>query len=131
MAGTIVLLGSLDLLRGRHDEALPLIQQSMDINPEHDQWHWMFKGTCLFCLERYGEAIDALEQFKTLSKFPYARLVLAAAYAAAGRDDEARAEVETLGADAGKLASAAAIVYREPADRERLLTWARRAGLPG
>ena len=122
--------GEIMSLLGRHEEAFGLVQQSMDINPEHDQWHWMFKGTCLFCLERYAEAIENLEQFKTLSKLPFARLVLAAAYAADGRDDEARAEIEGLGAEAGKLAAGVSLVYREPADRERLLTWARRAGLP-
>jgi adenylate cyclase len=115
---------------GRHEEAFDLVQHSMDINPEHDQWHWMFKGMCLFCLERYDEAIRALEQFKTLSKLPFVRLFLAASYAAAGRDGEARAEVEALGPDAGKLRSVASFLFREHADRERLLIWARRAGLP-
>jgi class 3 adenylate cyclase len=121
------ILGSL----GRHEEALELLQHSMDINPEHDQWHWMYRGMCLFCLERTAEAIHALEQFKTLSKFPFVRLFLAASYAAMGRDEEARAEVESLGPDAGKLAAVAAFLYREPADRDRLLMWAKRAGLPG
>ena len=115
---------------GRHEAALVLAQESMDINPEHDQWHWMFKGMCLFCLERYGEAVDALEQFKTLSKFPFARFVLAAAYAAAGRGEDARAEVESQGSDGAKLAAGASYLYREAADRERLLLWAQRAGLP-
>jgi len=117
-------------LLGQYEEALELIQHSMDINPEHDQWHWMGIGRCLFCLERYPEAVHALEQFKTLSKFPFIRLFLAAAYAAAGRDEEARAEVETLGADAGKLTAGASFIFRNPADRERLVMWARRAGLP-
>jgi class 3 adenylate cyclase len=115
---------------GRHEEALALAQNSMDINPEHDQWHWLDKGMCLFCLERYAEAIDALERFKTLSKFPFARLVLAAAYAAAGREEEAQAEAASLGTDAGKLITGVNICYRDPADRERLVMWARRAGLP-
>ena len=115
---------------GRHEEALEFSQHSMEINPEHDQWHWMNMGMCLFGLERYAEAIDALEQFKTLSKFPFVRLFLAAAYAAAGRSEEARAEVETLGADAGKLIAGASFIYCQPADRERLVMWARRAGLP-
>ncbi len=116
---------------GRHEEALELAQNSMDINPEHDQWPWLTKGMCLFCLERYADAIDALEQFKTLSKFPFARLVLAAAYAAAGREEEAQAEAASLGTDAGKLITGVNICYRDPADRERLIMWSRRAGLTG
>jgi TolB-like protein len=101
---------------GRHEEALGFTQHSTGINPEHDQWPWMSMGMCLFCLERTDEAIHALEQFKTLSKFPFVRLFLAAAYAAAGRAEEA---------------AVASFFFREPADRERLLKWAKRAGLPG
>ena len=114
---------------GRHQEALELAQHSMEVNPEHDQWIWEFKGKCLFCLERYAEAIDALEQFRSLSKFPFSRLMLAAAYAAAGREDEARIEVESMGADAGKLTRCVSFVFRDPADRRRLIEWARHAGL--
>jgi adenylate cyclase len=117
-------------LLGKYEEALSLIQLSMDINPEHDQWPWMGMGRCLFCLERYAEAVHALEQFKSLSKFPFLRLFLAAAYAATGRDEDARAEIDSLGPDAGKLTAGASFVFRHPADRERLITWARRAGLP-
>jgi adenylate cyclase len=115
---------------GRHEEAVELIQHSMEINPEHDQWDWMNMGMCLFCLERYAEAIDALEQFKTQSKFPFVRLLLAAAYAAAGRAEDARSEVDSLGADAGKLTAGASLIYRDPTDRQRLVKWTRRAGLP-
>ncbi len=115
---------------GRHEEALELAQNSMDINPEHDQWNWLNKGMSLFCLERYAEAIDALEQSKTLSKFPFARLALTAAYAAAGRDEEAQAEAASLGTDVGKLITGVNFCYRDPADRERIIMWARCAGLP-
>ena len=115
---------------GRHEEAVELIQHSMEINPEHDQWDWMNMGMCLFCLERYAEAIDALEQFKTQSKFPFVRLLLAAAYAAAGRAEDARSEVDSLGVDAGKLTAGASLIYRDPTDRQRLVKWTRRAGLP-
>ena len=116
---------------GRHEVALELVQKSMEINPDHDQWHWMNMGMCLFCLERYDEAVHALEQFKTLSKFPFVRLFLAASLAASGRNEEARAEVDSLGPNAGKLNAAASFLYRGPEDRERLVMWARSAGLPG
>lgn len=115
---------------GQHEKALKLIQKSMEINPDHDQWHWMNMGMCLFCLERYDEAVHALEQFKTLAKFPFVRLFLAGSLAASGQNEDARAEVESLGPNAGKLNAVASFLYRDPADRERLLVWARRAGLP-
>jgi predicted Zn-dependent protease len=114
---------------GRHKEALGFIRRAMEINPEHDHWHWMNMGMCLFCLERYTEAIDPLEQFKTLSKFPFVCLFLAAAYAAAGRDEEALAEVASLGGALGKLSAGANLWFRDPADRERLVRWSHRADL--
>jgi adenylate cyclase len=122
--------GEILCLLGQNEEALSLIRRSMDINPEHDQWPWMAMGRCLFGLERYAEAVHAFEQFKSLSKFPFLRLNLAAAYAASGHDEEARAEIDSLGPDAGKLTAGAPLIFRHPADRERLIMWSRRAGLP-
>jgi len=112
---------------GQHQEALALIQNSMEINPEHDHWQWLHKGICLFCLERFVEAVDALEEFKTMSKFPFGHLHLAAAYAAAGRREDARIESNSLGVDVDKLSDCSAFYYRDPDDRERLRTWARKA----
>jgi tetratricopeptide (TPR) repeat protein len=122
--------GEILCLLGQNEEALSLIRRSMDINPEHDQWPWMAMGRCLFGLERYAEAVHAFEQFKSLSKFPFLRLNLAAAYAASGHDEEARAEIDSLGPDAGKLTAGAPLIFRHPADRERMIMWSRRAGLP-
>jgi tetratricopeptide (TPR) repeat protein len=115
---------------GRHERAVELIQHAMEINPDHDQWDWMTMGRVLFCLERYTEAVHALEHFMALSKFPFVRLFLAASLAASGYDEEARAEVNSLCPDAGKLAGTAALLYRDRADRERIVMWGQRAGLP-
>jgi hypothetical protein len=35
-----------------------------------------------------------------------------------------------LGADAGELTAGVNFCYRDPTDRERLVMWAQRAGLP-
>jgi adenylate cyclase len=116
---------------GKHQEAMELIQYTLKINPEHDHWHWNQLGICLFCLERFEEAIDALEQFKTLSKFPHGRLFLAAAYAAAGRKADARSESDSLGLDVEKLIECSEKYYfRDPSDRERLRMWGRKAAQP-
>jgi class 3 adenylate cyclase/TolB-like protein/tetratricopeptide (TPR) repeat protein len=112
---------------GRHDEALVLIDQAMRINPEHDHWPWMFKGICLFCLEQFRGAIEALETFKASAKFPFVRLVLAAAYVAAGRDEEARTELAPLRGDADILAARSSLIFRQAADRERLAFWVSKA----
>ena len=105
-----MLLGAL----GQHEEELKLARDSMEINPDHDLWYWLVKGESLFCLERYEEAVEALEQYKVLSKFPLPRLLLAAAYAAAGRDAEAQAEIASLGSDAGKLTASVPLIFPRP-----------------
>jgi adenylate cyclase len=116
---------------GQHQEALALIQYALKINPEHDHWHWNHLGICLFCLERFEEAVDALEQFKALSKFPQGRLFLAAAYAAAERKADARSEIDSLGVDVEKLTECSEkYYYRDPSDRERIRMWARKAAQP-
>jgi tetratricopeptide (TPR) repeat protein len=116
---------------GQHQESLALMQYAMKINPERDHWHWMFMGLSLFCLERFVETVDALEQFKALSKFPIGRLFLAAAYAAAGRKEDARSEIDSLGVNVEKLTECSAkYYYRDPSDRERIRMWARKAAQP-
>ncbi len=118
-----------DLLNklGQHQEALELMQYSMEVNPEYDQWTWMNLGTCLFCLERFDEAIDAFEQFNARSKFPDSRLFLAAAYAAVGRKEDARAEIEPLSKDTDNAIDRLSFRYRNPADLERWKMWVQQA----
>lgn len=115
---------------GHHERAFELIERAIELNPNHDQWDWLNKGKILFSLERYNEAVLPLEQCKALSKFPFFLIFLSAALAACGRDEDARAEVKALGTCAGKLTAAATYFYRDPTDRERLIKWGRRAGLP-
>jgi adenylate cyclase len=116
---------------GQHQEALELMRYSMELDPEHDRWQWIHLGLCLFCLERFTEAVDAFEQFTAMTKFPIGRLFLAAAYAAAGRKEDARSEIESLDVDVEKLTeSSAKYHYRDPSDRERIKMWARKAAQP-
>jgi adenylate cyclase len=118
-----------DLLNklGQHQEALELIQYSMEINPEYDQWTWMNLGTCLFCLERFDEAIDAFEQFNAKSKFPNSRFYLAAAYAAVGRRKDAWAQIEPLSKHTDKAIDRLTFSYRNPDDLKRWKMWVREA----
>ncbi len=102
----------------------------MEINPEYDRWQWIHLGLCLFCLERFTEAVDAFEQFTAMTKFPIARLFLAAAYAAVGRNEDARAEIESLGMKAEKIIDNVEFTYRDPSDRERLRMWVQKATQP-
>jgi tetratricopeptide (TPR) repeat protein len=84
-------------------------------------------GMCLFCLERFDEAIDAFEQFNARSKFPDSRLFLAAAYAAVGRKEDARAEIEPLSKDADNAIDRLSFRYRNPVDLERWKMWVQQA----
>ncbi len=110
---------------GQHAEGMVFAEEAMATNPEHDQWFWMFLGQCLFHLERFPEAVEALEQFKVLSGFRFARLLLAASYAASRRGEEAKAEIASLGSDWENLIPGVALCYRETVDRERLIKWVK------
>ena len=113
---------------GQHQEALELVECSMEISPVYAQWQWAHLGLCHFCLEHFSEAIYAFEQFKAVTMFPMINPFLAAAYAAAGRTDDARAEINSLGDDVEKLIECSNTFYFcEPGDRERLRMWVQKA----
>lgn len=110
---------------GRHEEALQYAEQAMATNPEHDQWLWLFMGRILFDLERFPEAVETMEQLKALTEYRHGRLLLAASYAASGRTDEARSEIKALGPDWADILPCISLCYRETADVERLVKWAK------
>lgn len=68
-----------------------------------------------------------LEQFKAKSKFPSVRVLLAAAYAVAGRKEDARVEIDSLNGEINKVGERIINFYRDSRDRERLMKWIRSA----
>ncbi len=119
------------LLAGRWDEAIELLEEvfRFDPNPLPTTFHTL--GTAYYFKERYDEVIVTLED--AIGRHPHhfpLHIVLTAAYAAAGRMDDARRaaaavrhlhpffEVDFYGE-----------AFRDPAARERIRDDLRKAGL--
>jgi adenylate cyclase len=118
---------------GRPDEALPLIQNAMRLNPYHPPF---YEGDVLwrvhFVAGRYQEALDALLQ---ITGAPYhARYrKLAATYPYLGRMEEARAAMakfRELEPQASIELYARTEPFKRKDDLERYLDGLRKAGLP-
>ena len=120
-------------MAGRPDEALPLIENAIRLNPYHPPF---YKGDVLwrvyFVAGRYEEALDALVQVTGAPYYAgYRRL--AATYPYLGRMDEARAAMAKF-REVEPQASIELYARTEPFKRkddlERYLDGLRKAGLP-
>jgi tetratricopeptide (TPR) repeat protein len=104
----------------------------MRLNPHHPYNYPFHLGQAYFILRRYPEAIDAFEQ--GLASNPASERLhvwLAAAYAQAGRDEDAGWEVEQVLAANPEFSLQRireAFPFQDPADLEHLLTALRKAG---
>ncbi len=116
---------------GRPDEALRILDAAMRRDPFPAMYFWDFRFTVLFNLKRYDDAIAAL---RNMTKFNFMHhAYFAAAYAHAGRQEDARREVAAfLAAKPGATLAlvAASEPYAQPALLEHLLDGLRKAGLP-
>ncbi len=101
---------------GRLAEAVQSLEAAMERDPFSPTWFWEVRFNALFHLNRYDEAIVALRNMSTFHVWHYA--FFAAAYAHAGRPDEARRELAAFlkaRPDAKIALVAAAEPYAEPA----------------
>jgi len=131
-ANAHVLLATLLYYAGRPQEGLEGIRRAMRLNPHHPYNYPFHLGQAYFILRRYPEAIDAFEQ--GLASNPASERLhvwLAAAYAQAGRDEDAGWEVEQVLAANPEFSLQRireAFPFQDPADLEHLLTALRKAG---
>ncbi|OED41430.1 hypothetical protein AB833_09685 [Chromatiales bacterium (ex Bugula neritina AB1)] len=114
---------------GRSEEAIPILNKALVLNPFYpDQYLW-YLGGAQFNLKRYGDAVKTLKKMNSPSE---GRRLLAACYAYMGKKDEAKYE-------AGKVLEAYPnfnLDYWErvqpdvnPEDTEHFVTGLRLAGL--
>ncbi len=117
---------------GDHAKAVSLFEKALRLNPFPPSWYFLYLGAAYRFSGRYDEAISACE--KAVYKEPSnvaAHIGLAAAYAVAGREKDARAQVEkVLRIDPNfSLENYANIApYRNQTDRERSVDALRKAG---
>ncbi len=118
---------------GRPTEGLDEMERAMRLNPMQPSIYRMLRGAMHYFEGDYTKAIDDLEQAVPMNPtLPLLRSWLAAAYAGAGRIDEAQWEVaELMALNPGFTLEHVRNVYpiRDPAYRERLIADLRKAGL--
>lgn len=121
-----------NLLRyqGRPDDALTVVEGSLQQGPFAPGWFHAARGEVLFDLRRYGEAIDALENLPTKSALAWAYLVAAHGF---GSDQQTSAGALTAARQAWPLLNATMIATVEPYTKstslDHLLEGLRRAGM--
>ena len=132
-ANAHVLLATLLYYTGRPREGLERIKKAMKLNPHHPYNYPFHLGQAYFILGRYQEAIEALEQgLGTNPSSERMRVWLAAAYAQAGREEDAKWEAEqvlALNPDFSLQRIQQAFPFKDPADIERFLDGLRIAGI--
>jgi len=118
---------------GQPEKAIGLVKKAMRLNPQYPAWYDLVLGWSYALLERYEEAIAALQSI--LARNPEHRLAhlrLVAIYSASGREAEARAEAaEVLRIDPEFSLAwlRQRLPFQEPAALERHLAALRKAGL--
>jgi adenylate cyclase len=120
---------------GETQDAAEELDLAARLNPHCPSWYALTMGQVYFMAGRHQEAIvlleDALDRGTDLTE---ARLLLAANYAAVGREPEARAQIAELlrcHPDCDVSHAVRQSPYRDRQDLDRYLTLLRRAGLPG
>jgi adenylate cyclase len=118
---------------GRPAEGLKELERAMRLNPTQPSIYRMLRGAMHYFERDYRKAIDDLEQAVPMNPtLPLLRSWLAAAYAGAGRVEEAQWQVEELMAlnpDFSLEHVTNVFPIRDPAYLDRLIADLRKAGL--
>jgi adenylate cyclase len=117
----------------RPEEAIPLLQKAIRLNPNADPITFLNFGHALRMTGRFEEAVSAFK--KALQRAPNnltAHIGLGATYSLMGREKEARAEAEEIlrinpkfSVDYFKMASP----YKNPSEIDKIVDALRKAGL--
>jgi adenylate cyclase len=116
---------------GRPTEALATIDAAIGLGPFVPDWFAAVRGQTLFDLERYGEAVEALESVPV--HYSSGFLYLAAARAELGElvgASEVIAKVKSVKPDLSLRNVAQVLHYSRPEARDHLINALRKAGLP-
>jgi adenylate cyclase len=118
---------------GRSEEAIPLFQKAIRLNPFGPPLYYRQFGNALYMTGRFEEAVSAYK--KALQLQPnniWPHLMLAATYSKMGREEEARAEAAEVLRINPKFSLdfwARTSAYKEQSVRDNLLNALRKAGL--
>jgi adenylate cyclase len=118
---------------GRFEEAVQAIEKSIRLNPFPPVTYFRFACTSYIGVRKYEEAMAAAKKaVKVAPNDFFAHMMLAAAYSSAGREEEARSEVEEILRINPKFSLellAKTLSFKNQADKELLIDPLRKAGL--
>ncbi|MDH3242806.1 MAG: adenylate/guanylate cyclase domain-containing protein [Alphaproteobacteria bacterium] len=119
---------------GRADEAIPMLEKAMRLDPSYQPWYLQALGDAYNAVGRYAEAAEAHKRF--VDRQPekiWGHAGLIASYMWLGRKDEAQSHAAELLRIDPKFSLASfrkRLKYKDQAYLERLLDALRKAGLP-
>jgi TolB-like protein len=119
------------LCADRLDEALQILDAALQRDPFPPTWAWEIRGSVLYCLKRYEEAIAAYR--KVDAGYSWMPAFLAASYAQAGQMENARralSEFLTLKPGVTRGNFDKALLSTSGKWRAHVLDGLRKAGLP-
>lgn len=128
---SLAILASVQLYLGRPDEAIKTFETTLRFSPVMDVDRLLELGFAYYLVSRYDAAIKTLEQGVSLNpNHAFLHIALAAAYAQAGRlDDAARAVASVRRLHPFFEVALFGTRFRNPQDRERIIEGLRKAGL--
>ena len=118
---------------GRPEEAVPVLQKAVRLNPFGPDYLYLSYGSALRMTGRFEEAVSAYK--KVLQRLPdnfFAHLGLAATYGMMGREQEARAEateVLRLNAKFSVDSYAKRLTFKDQSVTDKFIDGLRKAGL--
>ncbi len=119
---------------GQPEKAIALLQNAMRLSPYYPDWFLGELGRAYFLTGRYDEAIKALKQrLRRNPNSSEAYVLLAAAYGASSREEEAQAALAEFVKPRPYYTLkhyAQGEFYKNPGDLKRVLDGLRKAGLP-
>jgi adenylate cyclase len=124
-------LGSIMLYAGHTDEAIQLLQTGLRFDPYSGPENDWRLGIAHYLKGQYEDAIRVLEG--TSGRYPnsaWGHIALAAAYAQAGRSEDAKRSVEIVKRRHPFFeAESSFTLFRNPEDRDKIIDGLRKAGL--
>jgi adenylate cyclase len=134
MADTYALMAVSLTFAGRADEAIEAMTKAMRLAPFYPKWFLGTLGQSYFLAGRFEEAIAALKEY--LKREPgklSSHVWLAVIYSAWGRENQAKAEAEEVLRRKPTFSleqwGKSLLPYKDSEKIERILTFARKAGL--
>jgi adenylate cyclase len=130
-ANSYRLFGMVMLWSGKLDDAVQALQITLRFDPNTTPGSFMLLGLAYYLKGQYEAAIGVLERgLIRRPDFPGIRIGLAASYAKAGRLEEAKREADAvLRLNPFFEVDSYGTVFRNPADRNKILEGLRKAGL--